>query len=408
MKKNSFWLYLEPYIHLSISKDKALIYNSLNQRCLEYNNNAPEVLTILKKLGNKRNTYCIEFCYSLIKNKKEVDKFIINLKRYFFGDIVLYKDTKPIFTVPEISIKNSLKSLSRDDVLSIGYEAKLYLREITIYTGSIFSNSDFMMAVNPNTIQINESQASTPNIYNLFNKLITEISEYPFLDLINIICDINFNNNTTQSFLNTLKENNKRIVIHLNIDEFIRNYNKFQNNLEYLIYIQHDYTDLNRIFSIHSEHKNCQFIYLVKSEEDFVHFKILNEKLANFVTIKPLYDNNYNFFREYVYVGKKDLLNQRLSISEILTNKILNKYFFGKLLIYDNGEMRSNLFSEIGLNLSNATLTDQILFELKNNISWMKVRKNVKPCSNCIYNSLCPPISNYEIQLNKFNLCTIY
>lgn len=38
--------------------------------------------------------------------------------------------------------------------------------------------------------------------------------------------------------------------------------------------------------------------------------------------------------------------------------------------------------------------------------NWMKIR-NKKPCSNCIYQYLCPPPSKYESMIGKMNLCHI-
>jgi hypothetical protein len=39
--------------------------------------------------------------------------------------------------------------------------------------------------------------------------------------------------------------------------------------------------------------------------------------------------------------------------------------------------------------------------------SWLKTRMEVSPCKDCYYRLLCPPITNYENYLNKFNFCKI-
>jgi len=39
------------------------------------------------------------------------------------------------------------------------------------------------------------------------------------------------------------------------------------------------------------------------------------------------------------------------------------------------------------------------------NKSWLRIRKDVEPCNVCVYNAICPPISNYEYVLNRFDLC---
>ncbi|MCL2413707.1 MAG: hypothetical protein FWC94_00425 [Bacteroidales bacterium] len=43
--------------------------------------------------------------------------------------------------------------------------------------------------------------------------------------------------------------------------------------------------------------------------------------------------------------------------------------------------------------------------ELDENTAWRKTRTE-KPCSECLYQYLCPPPSNYEFAIGKFNLCT--
>ena len=49
-----------------------------------------------------------------------------------------------------------------------------------------------------------------------------------------------------------------------------------------------------------------------------------------------------------------------------------------------------------------------LLKELHNGKGWFKVRKHLTPCKGCIYNQICPPISNYEYALSRNNLCGIH
>lgn len=52
-------------------------------------------------------------------------------------------------------------------------------------------------------------------------------------------------------------------------------------------------------------------------------------------------------------------------------------------------------------------LLELITNELEQNTAWRKIR-NEKPCNECLYQYLCPPVSNYEMIFNKQNLCTLY
>jgi len=59
-------------------------------------------------------------------------------------------------------------------------------------------------------------------------------------------------------------------------------------------------------------------------------------------------------------------------------------------------------------NAAKHTLADLVSEELENGISWKRTRKGVSPCSGCIYQFLCPPISSYEIFMQRFNFCDVY
>jgi len=95
------------------------------------------------------------------------------------------------------------------------------------------------------------------------------------------------------------------------------------------------------------------------------------------------------------------------SQKDILRNQELNSYNFGKVTVLNNGYVYSNLNSKPIGRLGVSSIGDFLLKEWKNRESWFLLRKSVLPCKNCIYNILCPPISNYEIYQKKYNLCTI-
>ena len=45
--------------------------------------------------------------------------------------------------------------------------------------------------------------------------------------------------------------------------------------------------------------------------------------------------------------------------------------------------------------------------ELVNGSSWKKLRADIAPCSQCVLEKLCPPLSNYEYILKQNNLCCL-
>lgn len=124
------------------------------------------------------------------------------------------------------------------------------------------------------------------------------------------------------------------------------------------------------------------------------------------VSIKPYYKGiNSAFFKEFVYIEAVDLLSKRLEKREIFAHKTLNLFDFGRLTILPDGKVYSNVnFPAIGT--INDNIKELLYKELFHGKSWRRIR-NKKPCSNCVYQWLCPSPSNYELVIGKPNLCHI-
>ena len=52
-------------------------------------------------------------------------------------------------------------------------------------------------------------------------------------------------------------------------------------------------------------------------------------------------------------------------------------------------------------------LIDVIYKELVSNTAWRNIREG-EPCSQCVFQYLCPPPSNYESVIGKNNLCYVH
>ena len=117
-------------------------------------------------------------------------------------------------------------------------------------------------------------------------------------------------------------------------------------------------------------------------------------------------DNIY-FFESIVYQSKNNILSTKWSKKDIFSHQYINSNFFGNLFLFPNGDVYSNL-NQLKLgNLLNDSLNVLVYKELSNVKSWRLTRDLVQPCSNCLYKYLCPPISDYEHVIGKFNLCNL-
>ena len=117
-------------------------------------------------------------------------------------------------------------------------------------------------------------------------------------------------------------------------------------------------------------------------------------------------EKNLSFFEKHVYSFEKDILKYPIGKWDIFANSVLNKINFGQLFILPNNKVYSNINERSLGSLSQNSIQELIYKEMTQRNNWMKIR-NKKPCSNCIYQYLCPPPSKYESMIGKMNLCHI-
>jgi pseudo-rSAM protein len=158
-------------------------------------------------------------------------------------------------------------------------------------------------------------------------------------------------------------------------------------------------------------HVNYLLKLTVTSSKELKIYEQLTKTFPESVTIvaEPLFTGeNHDFFDAHIFMEKEDIFEQAIPLHQIFTNQILNKNFFGSLYIDADGTTKSNPNNKKILgNISNGSFYPLIAEELINNYAWKKIR-NKKPCVDCLYNCLCPSISNYELALQKYDLCHIH
>jgi pseudo-rSAM protein len=158
------------------------------------------------------------------------------------------------------------------------------------------------------------------------------------------------------------------------------------------------------------EQENVQFEFIIESDSHISEAEtiISTFDIQNY-HFRPFYNgNNFQFFQENVFVSEDDILTVKESIFGLLTKKISNPAFFGKLTVDACGNIFTNTNLPSVGNIDDLELK-QIIYEqiTDDNSVWLKNKYGVEPCKNCIYNLLCPPISNYDYIFNQHDLCTV-
>jgi len=160
--------------------------------------------------------------------------------------------------------------------------------------------------------------------------------------------------------------------------------------------------------------------HLVDREKTTVHFIVQNEEeygqIENLIKeynivhyrVHPVYTGeNLKFFEDNVFVNREDLFAKTLSIREIFRNKKLNCHFFGTVYVLPDGTVKANTHvPELG-NIKIDSLMHMVFKEIIDNTAWRTIRDS-KPCSDCLYQFICLPPSNYEKAIGKPNLCHVH
>lgn len=133
---------------------------------------------------------------------------------------------------------------------------------------------------------------------------------------------------------------------------------------------------------------------------------IYDEKI--FETRPAIFPPIVNVKNSYVNINKEEELLHELTtyINGQCKNNCKNCSDYGKLVITPNKQVYANLnFPSIGIFEDDFMKFTKLL--LTDDSPWFRTRKKIKPCNDCAFRYLCASPSNYEIALNRNNLCTI-
>lgn len=93
-------------------------------------------------------------------------------------------------------------------------------------------------------------------------------------------------------------------------------------------------------------------------------------------------------------------------MKDFFARQAMNMYDFGKINIMPNGDAYANINHPLLGNIYTNNIHEILHKEVEEGKSWLRVR-NQAPCTDCVYQWICPPPSNYEITVGRPNLCHV-
>lgn len=375
---------------------KGLVYNSSNYKSFTFNN-VTQIEKVLRKLEKPENLYMVNLPNDFYKDEK-LNEWVNNLIKIDAGKTFSDMKTAEASLLPIIKIHND-----RERLLAEGNYLEMlnHIHEITFH-------------VNGAILQENEANLYRQYFYPTgYNQILDYRDVLSFLESTSLTVRLNFVGDfSTYPHLSKvtdgLIDRRSRITFYSRIEDIMHIHkedclrlNMF--NLSVLCRCNNDIRDSLQF--VESTFENVHFDFLCFSDEDFsfVESLDLNEGCYNLI---PVFDGkNSRFLQEYVFLYEDEIVRQKLEKRKIFINQTINGFSFGKILVFPDGSVKANANMPVIGNIHKNI--DHMLNSLFDKDSvWFQTRDK-KPCKNCIYQWLCPPISNYELLTSVGYFCNL-
>ncbi|MBU8892197.1 MAG: TIGR04150 pseudo-rSAM protein [Bacteroidales bacterium] len=406
LNKTFFTIY--PFTYYCLKGDTLFLYNTLNGERFIKSNCDKNILDIITKLYNTNNIGMVEV--NPEKFNESALCFFKEIKEKLFGDIIhsINGEFNPVQIPKRIHLSGN--RFSEEILFPDKSKGFTQIKELHFF---IMSKYKFVPGNNSLYRQFltncNFKDCNQDLKFEKFRDLVEELMSYE-LSIVTLYCDDIFLYREYEKLFAFLNNLNIKIELVFSYEYYVEKYSQIKKSIlnPNIRIILHHYNlkELEKDFCTEVG-LNCFF---VESEQQFnlVEENISEIGIDNYHIAGIYNGNNDSFFESAVFIELEDIFEEKIDFQSILVNSEMNRNDFGKLIILSNGNVFANINNALIGNYYTESLDKILEEELKNGSSWGNVRQRVAPCSECVYNCLCPPISNYEYVLGKFNLCKIF
>lgn len=377
---SDYWFTIEPYVFVDIKSKHVLLYNTLDGVTIESTNE--KIVELLQETLQEENCGVALLTHERYR-QEEICCFVDELREKFMGDVinVSLSDGKPVQILPfynyskeqELYKKNNFSSYK--NILEKLFEISLYIDATTNITKLIH----FLITLPKNlTFNIVGNMEEVPNYSELFSYL--DHCSSPK----NLLCSY------------------KNIIPLQPI--FAHNFS-YQISVSFPINVERWNHAMKVLLS---QALPVEFVFEVSSEEDVqLSEQLIEQHQIDKYRLRPNYTgNNIRFFENEVFLSKEDILSTPMTMKDFFARQAMNLYDFGKITILPNGDVYANLNHPSLGNIYVNNIHEILHKEVEEGKSWFRVR-NHPPCTDCVYQWICPSPSNYEIAIGRSNLCHV-
>jgi len=408
METVKYWLGILPHVYYVQKQGKALLYNTQNGENIHTEN--PQVIALLEQMHDRKNLGVTEIDNKTY-NHPDINTFINESvsKNICLFDKVIEGEPKPIQLMPILNLQRDVERLQKEEGRTLGEDVLHYLSDVTIHI-----NHSCELECAPCSsyfkqfFHCSQSFSAGSVDFNLLKSFLKQLTFILIRRLSITGGNIFLYPHFTELVSFLIKEDIKPLFgIHLgNIDTekmlLLDDY-----PVEIFVSFPLENTFINHIVSQSKRKGFTKIIFCITSEETYHQAESLISKYAieNY-EYKPFYNGENELFFKEMYLSQDDLFGDIISQRMIFAHQKLNTNFFGKIYLFPDGNIKAHPSKEILGNSKQEPLVKILEKEMRTNTAWRTIRDQA-PCSECLYQFLCPSPSEYEWALNKSNLCNV-
>lgn len=405
---NKYWFFLESHIYVSVKANAMLLYDTHTGEDLYVE--SMTAIQLVNKIYVDENLGSIELESSDLADPETHD-FVDKVVMKGMGELLNQHEhsIKPVILLPILSLNLDVEKFKdKENVdLFLARDISKYLLDVNI----VLNNSCRQQCLQCQNycrqfFCCSKGSPSESLSQDSLVNLLRQISYFP-VRTINITGGDIYHYQNLEVFCTANKDGKKVFNFYVHYLNYMENPYIDNQNIHLIINTPVNTGKLREVCSLTKE-KDVKYHLIVEDEEQYEELESAMTALGiEDFEVHPYYNgHNVHFFEENVYLSKEDIVATPISMREIFRNQKLNANSFGSLYVLPNGEIKANLNEEKIGHLEKDRIIDVINHEMMQNTAWRKVRSS-EPCQNCVYQYLCPPLSNYERALHRQNLCHV-
>lgn len=376
-----------------VKNKEGYVYNTSNYQSFKFSCDK-HINHVIKLLNRPESLYMVDL--GKINNSDSLNDWVNNIIQIDSGR--LFKDMADAIPSmkPILKIENDrIRILKRKDFL----EMINCVSEITIHlNGSPIREEEY-------NLHKQYPYPTNSTQYIDFKSVLSFINQFPETITLKLIADFSSYPDFFQ-LISALKKRKNKTFLYTRIEDLTHveeEKRKLLNDFNVTILCRINYDLDNYIKFTKSYFGSALYAFICFNKTDFVQIENIETQNINYSIVALYNGKNIDFLQEYVFLSKQEIESQKLEKRNIFINQTLNGFFFGKLIVFPDGSVQANANTgKIG-HIGNKLISLLRLLLQKKSI-WFNTR-NCVPCNRCIYQWVCPPISNYELTIGKTNLC---